>query len=102
MPGSTAGGTPAATLNRYPLRAGRGELERTRLGLLCESDTMSPKCSPLPLGEDQSEGSSRMYEYGYGAARPGFAWAAACWLSASTLRYVISSSGSLFARAVPM
>ncbi len=54
------------TLILSPLRAGRGELELTRLGSqFGDRDTVSPMDSPLPLekGEGQGEGSSR---HGYG------------------------------------
>jgi len=47
-----------------PLRAGRGEVERTRLGsLFGDLDTVPPKSSPLPLekGEGQGEGSSWLH-----------------------------------------
>ena len=52
------------TLILSPLRAGRGEVERTRLGsLFGDPDTVPPKSSPLPLekGEGQGEGSSRLH-----------------------------------------
>src|SRR6266496_2516526 len=48
-----------------PLRAGRGEVERTPLGsLFGDPDTVPPKGSPLPLekGEGQGEGLSRMHD----------------------------------------
>src|SRR2546427_7513212 len=58
------------TLLLSPLRAGRGELERTRLGsLFGDPDTAPPKL-PLSLwrslekGEGQGEGSSRLHGYG--------------------------------------
>ena len=52
------------TLILSPLRAGRGEI-RTHSSL-GESDTVSPKGSPLPLekGEGQGEGSSRLHGFG--------------------------------------
>jgi len=52
------------TLILAPLRAGRGELERTRLAsLFGDPNTVPPKGSPLPLekGEGQGEGSSRLH-----------------------------------------
>ena len=60
------------TLILSPLRAGRGELERTRLGsLFADPDTAPPKDSPLALekGEGQGEGSSRLHGYGLGQVR---------------------------------
>ena len=59
------------TLILSPLRAGRGELERARLGsLFGDPDTVPPKDSPLALEKGESEGSSRLH--GYGLAEPGW------------------------------
>ena len=57
------------TLILSPLRAGRGEVERARLGsLFGDPGKAPPTGSPLPLekGEGQGEGS-----FGYGLARGG-------------------------------
>src|SRR5439155_20760517 len=54
------------TLILSPLRAGSGEVERTRLESLFRApNTVPPKGSPLPLekGEGQGEGSSRPHGY---------------------------------------
>src|SRR5881394_883643 len=49
MPGSTAGKMPAATVNTYPLRAGRGELGHARLGFIfVDPGTVLPNVSPSP------------------------------------------------------
>ena len=60
---------PPLTLILSPLRAGRGEVERSRLGsLFGDPGKAPPTGSPLPLekGEGQGEGS-----FGYGLARGG-------------------------------
>ena len=58
---------PPLTLILSPLRAGRGEGERTFLGsLFGDPGTVPPKGSPLPLekGKGQGEGSSRLHGCG--------------------------------------
>jgi hypothetical protein len=55
------------TLLLSPLRAGRGELERTLLGSLFGNPHAVPtEGSPLPFekGEGQGEGSSQLHGYG--------------------------------------
>src|SRR5947207_9305478 len=55
------------TLILSRLRAGRGELERTRLGsLIGDPHAMPTEGSPLPFekGEGQGEGSSQLHRYG--------------------------------------